>query len=405
MACSICCETYNKQVHKKSECSFCELETCRQCVQQYLLSITTDPHCMGCKHEWNREYVDNVCTKTFRNITLKKHREDILLGREKCLIPETQPLVVREKNMRKLTKEIELLNDSLKDAEYNLHMLRYGGRTTITQEKVKFVRKCPFTECKGFLSTQWKCEVCDNWTCPDCNEIKESHDDNTHVCDPGNVETVKLLKKDSKPCPKCGVIHFRISGCPQMWCPSCHTAYNWNTGRIDTGTIHNPHFFEFQQGGGVIGRNNADIPCGGLPHASEYGSVSMSTEDRKTFVRIHYMIAHLDYVCGRGDNGPQNNDDIRIKYIMNEMTVDKFKFIIQKREKKNEKHRDINNILRMVIDTASDMLRQVVVGELLPEQCLTQIKLLKDYTNNVFKTIQKRYNCKAKYINNNWELN
>jgi hypothetical protein len=73
------------------------------------------------------------------------------------------------------------------------------------------VRKCPVNECRGcdvcvlthkprwrsphhrrFLSTRWKCDVCENFICVDCNEIKK---DDTHVCDADAVETMKLLKK------------------------------------------------------------------------------------------------------------------------------------------------------------------------------------------------------------------
>jgi len=82
-------------------------------------------------------------------------------------------------------------------------------------EKKEFVRKCPVNDCRGFLSTRWKCDVCENYMCVDCNEIKK---DDTHACDPNAVETIKLLKKDTKPCVKCGTMIFKISGCSQMWC-------------------------------------------------------------------------------------------------------------------------------------------------------------------------------------------
>jgi len=52
---------------------------------------------MGCKKAWNREFVDQSCTKVFRNTILKKHRENILFEREKCLFPQTQVLVQRKK--------------------------------------------------------------------------------------------------------------------------------------------------------------------------------------------------------------------------------------------------------------------------------------------------------------------
>jgi len=112
--CGICCEGFNKSNHKKVDCPFCDLEVCRACVQRYLLETSNDPHCMGCKRAWDREVVDEGCTKTFRNKQLKDHRETILMERERCLLPETQPLVERrlhaialEQQVTEVTKQIQ----------------------------------------------------------------------------------------------------------------------------------------------------------------------------------------------------------------------------------------------------------------------------------------------------------
>ena len=132
--CSICCEKFNKSSHAKVTCSFCDFETCRSCVQQYLLSTSNDPHCMNCKNVWGREFIDETCTKTFRNKALKTHRENILLDREKCLMPETQPLVLREKRIRETEKVLKEARISLYDQqqtvrnlEDSLNTLRNGG--------------------------------------------------------------------------------------------------------------------------------------------------------------------------------------------------------------------------------------------------------------------------------------
>jgi len=54
---------------------------------------------MQCKNAWNREFIDQACTKTFRNNELKKHRENILFEREKCLLPEAQQELVRRREI------------------------------------------------------------------------------------------------------------------------------------------------------------------------------------------------------------------------------------------------------------------------------------------------------------------
>ena len=102
--CDVCCEKLNKINHKKVECPSCDLSSCRSCSQRYILSSFEDPHCMGCKTPWNREFIDSFCTKVFRNKHYKIHRENILFEREKQLMPQTQPEVERILHMRQLRK-------------------------------------------------------------------------------------------------------------------------------------------------------------------------------------------------------------------------------------------------------------------------------------------------------------
>ncbi len=127
-------------------------------------------------------------------------------------------------------------------------------------ERRKFIMKCQVPDCAGFLSTQYKCGVCDKLTCPECLDIKENDD---HVCKQENVESAKLIKKETKPCPTCATRISKIDGCDQMWCVDCKTAFSWNTGQISNTKIHNPHYYEYlRQTQGSVPRDPADIPGG-----------------------------------------------------------------------------------------------------------------------------------------------
>ena len=136
----------------------------------------------------------------------------------------------------------------------------------VEMEKRAFVRACPHDACKGFLSTAWKCGLCENWTCPTCHEVKGPEKDAAHTCDPNNVATAELLARDSRNCPKCAAGIFKINGCDQMWCTQCHTAFSWRTGRVETHMVHNPHYYEYQRAHGTpLPRAVGDVPCGGFP--------------------------------------------------------------------------------------------------------------------------------------------
>jgi hypothetical protein len=422
--CSICCETFNRLVHQKVTCSFCDHSCCKKCVQTYLLNTSNDPHCMQCKNAWNREFVDQSCSKTFRNKELRAHRENILLEREKCLMPETQVFVVHRKRALRIKESITGLTDQIGELtalrqilDNQMARLNAGDDVgEVTATKAAFVRKCPVEDCRGFLSTKWKCEVCDHKICKDCNEIKDDGDgEPPHVCDPGNVETVALLKKDTKPCPSCGTLIFRISGCAQMWCPNCHGAFNWNTGRIEQGIIHNPHYYEFQQRNGTGGRVLGDIPCGGFPNVYEMNEkfnpgrydhrhgpqqpARRVEPYEKMLMACHRMTGHitdyeLRYNYRNIDIVPENRH-LRVSYLMNEISENQLKSTIQKKEKAFEKRRDIANVLRMFADTAGDLFRQFVTSNTDIEDTLYN---LMRYCNTCFEQIHVRYNCVTPFI-------
>ena len=217
MSCNICCDNYNKSNRSKVCCPYCDFDVCRTCCETYILSEST-PKCMkpDCAKEWSRKFLRENFTFVFLNSKYKEHLEDILFDQEKALLPATQPLVEEKIYKKKLMIEIRDIDKIIGDLqrqkkvlEYNLNHVSYKSE----KERSHFVRQCPAANCRGFLSTQWKCGICDQWSCPDCHELKGMNRDCEHKCDPNSVETAKLLAKDSKPCPKCQSMIFKIEGC------------------------------------------------------------------------------------------------------------------------------------------------------------------------------------------------
>jgi len=369
---------------------------------------------------WNREFVDSFCTKYFRNTELRRHRETILFEREKIRMPDTQLEVERIRAMRKMhfiinsqrkrlielhqkhgiyipitnnvpiPEEILQLRDDMEESYRELERLRHGGEIVAGEPPKKFVRKCPMEECKGFMNEDWFCGLCDGHFCEHCNE-KIGED---HTCDPDAVKTMELLKKDTKPCPKCGTMIQKLSGCRQMWCPDCHTAFDWVSGQIETGRIHNPHYMEFKRGR-ISSREHADIPCGGVPTFRELREMQASDD----ILRFANVLGHMDrdLIYRYGDMYDGDNQYLRVAYMLNELEESAFKKELQRRDKQREKFRDITNILRMVIDTGGDLLRQYVLEpDRVDEIVDISLKLI-EYANSVMETIRIRYNCIAPY--------
>ena len=57
---------------------------------------------------------------------------------------------------------------------------------------------CPGDNCKGYLSTQYKCEVCKLFTCPDCFEVIGYSKEEAHVCKEDNLKSAEMIKKETK---------------------------------------------------------------------------------------------------------------------------------------------------------------------------------------------------------------
>ena len=402
--CDVCCEKLNKINHKQVKCPFCDLTSCRTCSQKYILSTFEDPHCMGCKTLWNREFVDSFCTKYFRNTEMKRHRENVLFEREKARMPETQPEVERIIKMRKLRRilrkqkeQLIKLHDGYRTLENPDPEIRHVYRemenvyreleqlrsTTHTGEPIVFTRQCPHEECKGFLNEEWFCGLCDVYYCKECNE-KVTDD---HECDPEVVKTMKLLNKDSKSCPKCGTVIHKTSGCAQMWCITCHTAFNWRTGEIETGRIHNPHFIEFKKKT-MMSREHGDIPCGGTPTFRELRAIQAPNDILQYALTLYRLEQELLYI----DTRPADTLNMRIAYMLNDLSEEDFKMFLQRQEKFREKMRDTLHLFEMMTNTGGDLLRQFTLEMERYAEIVEVLDKLFEYGNEMIGVIRKRYN-------------
>lgn len=445
MECPICAYKYTDKIRNDIECLFCNEKCCKQCVKNYLLSISNDFHCLYCKNTWSTEFLLNNLPQTFICNELKVHRQHILFDRERSLLPITQEAVKVELKKRyreqkrkelvvvrnKLKQELDAINKEINDLDrrtgsYELRSDNYKDQ--------KFIRGCPANECRGYLSTKWICGLCAVKVCSDCHEIEYDE----HVCKPENIESAKLIKKDSKPCPKCASLIFKLSGCNQMFCTSCKVSFDWVTGDICTINIHNPHYFEYLRTHNmdIIPRTNGDEECGGLPNIYTFTANMrsiVSYNQQEIFTNIYRCINHIRFVILRNlpiDNIIINNENLRVQYLLKDIDDAKFKKILQEREKERDKNREIRNIFNMFVNIASDKIREVhkiisetfrnsittnknIVVEIInnkldiTEELLKILKIifeLREYTNNALIDVSKKFKCVISTIDNNYEI-
>jgi hypothetical protein len=434
--CGICCNTFNLKGRKDIGCGYCDYHACSSCIQTYLLNTTIDAHCMNCRKGWNQEFLDAALTKSFMTKDFKKHRENLLFEREKCLLPATQEVLLRDKRIIQLENEQTKLFDELHDIHVSLNIydaarsvkiraridvirrtlaeLRGEGPVSSTSVALtRYLRKCPVDNCKGFLTDEWHCGICEKDICENCNEIKSTD----HVCDPNNVATTELLKKDSKGCPSCGQFIFRISGCPQMWCPGCHVAFNWNTLQIETGHIHNPHFYEFRRNNMTVqNRDPGDIPCGGMPRIDHiayiFGRTHVPVYVRETgsnfqmFLNIHRITTHMRDIHVNRVLLENTNEDLRLRYLTNYIDESTFKKNLIQREKARKKALEYREIYTTFVNISEDLLRQLVIDFTKLPEIKRTFENLREFTNSALLKVRARYNSKAAIdtITSMWDI-
>jgi hypothetical protein len=303
--CVICADTYTSHKRKKIGCGFCSFECCIECVKTYLLTQTALPHCMSCKNQWDDAECDDKLGN-FMHGKYRIHRKFMLFEGERAKIPETMTAVENYLNVNKWSekvrekdKEIEILSvqmSKLRKARHKLiteiEIVKKGGDIKEKDKKV-FIRACPQNDCNGFLSSQWKCAVCKINVCSECYEIKEEEE---HACDENILATAKVLKKDSKACPGCSAMIFKISGCDQMWCTQCHIAFSWKSGKRVNGVVHNPHYYQWaRENGGAVRQPGAAGPCGGLPAFHYYiGKIRNYNNTYSEFLRQSKFFSEMD---------------------------------------------------------------------------------------------------------------
>ena len=435
--CNICCDTYNKSNREKVCCSYCDFPSCRTCCETYILSESI-PKCMNptCAKEWSRKFIRENFTNVFINTKFRGHLETILFDQEKALLPATQPIVEEKIRKEKVRKEMGELDKLIHDLQKQRRALETGLYTqalssTEKKERAEFVRQCPANGCRGFLSSQWKCGICEQWSCPQCHELKGLNKDCEHTCDPNSVETAKLLAKDSKPCPKCQCLIFKISGCDQMWCTQCHTAFSWKTGAIEK-NIHNPHYYEWQRKNGGLARAAGDIECGReLDHRTSDNVQQLIREKHKGLIDVEKTKNRPTYRGGQYDNTQylpivsrlsniirdtihntrvelprfqtdyvQRNQDLRVQYLCNEIDEETFKTLVQRNDKKNRKNTEIAQVLQLANTAVTDIVFRIIYdlrnsdsNKHNLEVMISEFDAVINYCNEILKDVGFVYNC------------
>ena len=473
--CPICCNAFNRSLRRQVDCQYCGYSACAECVGRFLLGSFDDPQCMSpsCAKPWIHEFLTCNMTKTFMQGAFKKHREAVLYGRELGYMPATQLEIERDARLadatRRLAEERAALKvlferrdklaahpatvrdiqagqvlahfmdmrkkaktafSVLKSAKATQKLITNGYRNIKTLKHLiatirhgdddagdtsairrAFVRGCPADGCKGFLSTAWKCGLCNIHVCKECHDIIVTVTAGEHACCPESVATAKLLAKDTRTCPTCASLIFKIDGCDQMFCVQCRTAFSWRSGTVVTGAIHNPHYYEWLRSNGAeVPRQPGDVCAedevppahviNTLMHPLQRSDLAM------TFLQMHRMVQHLRYteMHRYREMRPVDvsaNMDVRKRFMQGEIDEQRLKVILQRREKRRRKDHEYHQVLAMLVQVGGELITRFhrdgggTNAQLHARLIVTlaEFERLRVYANESLRAIGMRYAC------------
>ena len=412
----------------------------------------------ACKKAWSMNFVRKVMTKAFVNGPYKLWRQQQMYDREKALLPASQEaakLVLDRESMEAEIKDVRLQLTALKEEmrvllktkwdelrrenpdvpgstlegrsarlvqsemdelvlqriilEHKEHVLQRNRHQIgappdwepMTVERARFIRRCCDEACKGFLSTQWKCGLCCKRTCSECHVLKADG----HECKADDVETAKLLSADTTPCPSCATPIYKISGCDQMWCTQCNTAFSWTTRLVERGPIHNPHYFEYMRthAGRLPQRNPNDVICG-----RELDENTLRLWSRGIYGQNPTLNCVLDTAQSilhlRHDTLPRyrtdqvrDNEDLRVKFLLDRYTEDQFKAQLYKRQKEADKKSEMYDILFMFVQTATEILFRITEDDHAAlsrgQELMQELNELAAYSSRCMHDVSSTFGC------------
>lgn len=392
--CDICCFDFNKSTRAQIKCQNkdCDIAACKSCVRKYLFTQSNDPHCLGCKIAYDDKFMvmnlnRNWCEKEYKN-----HRKSILLEQQMARMPDTVEAADRFKQLYKYDKQNEAYENQITELRRQLRELKNKKETNLrekngimqnirqgktTTQKRKFIMACPDNECRGYLSSGYKCEICKKFTCPSCLQVigldKNSQD---HKCNENDVKTAEFIKSTTKPCPGCGERIHKIQGCDQMWCTQCHVAFSWRTGIIENGVIHNPHFYEYQRQNAPANQHALLRNCNRMPQMWELNQVllnksygfSKATKIWKAFVKnlfnIHRHFNHLRYVELQKARDKirdlRNLQQDRIHFLIKTISKEELGKIVIKKDKQRKKFTEMIHIYELIDNVGIDLFRWIL---------------------------------------------
>ncbi len=322
-------------------------------------------------------------------------------------------LAVQKRRMREFTRPVNTFGAGAGAAVGGAGAGAGADDAETTERRRRIVMGCPASGCGGFVDTLWKCGMCDTKICKECHIVKTD----THTCNPDDMATATALAAETKPCPKCAAAISKVSGCDQMWCTQCHTTFSWNTGRVETSIVHNPHYFQWMAANGhaipradlpgavcdideltfrAIWRHNSEINtiADPLERSQRRRDLDLITERRRQ--RLDMEAIQLRRVRDRVRDHMAGGwrRELCVKRLSGDITEAEWQISLQRAEKAHHKERAWLQLMEMYAVTSRDILGRIAT-EAAPNftEIVMEHERLHQFTYEQNLAISKAYQC------------
>ena len=438
--CELCCNKVSNNF--LVICPFCSVEICEECFQYSITMELKNPICIYCKNNFSLEFVlENNVTKWCKE-TFIPYFENLCLEKERSYLIDTMPKYKKMVRIRELNKEIkgiisdkslekkvikefkelsnfdehnksylsqkailaEIRNDAnfikLFNSKLNekndkkkklndelISIQGFSNEKKTLEKKTVYICNCPNEKCRGYITDNYNCEICKLEICKLCMVEKNEN----HSCKRDDIESAELIRNSSKPCPKCYVPIFKISGCNQMFCTNCHVVFDWVTLKIDKGNVHNAHYFDWMVNQTNTNVNLDEIACGDIVeiYRNLHFKLSKKINNNWQYYNTVQKIRHI-FDVNRIINGEiienireksikNKFEEYRIQYLDNKISEKLWKSRIAKDTINNEKNKSLIEVFEMYVTVTSDLIRQLAFEKITIDELLKSYEKFYDY--------------------------
>lgn len=389
MICQICCDETSRKV---IPCSACDYSVCRGCCRLLVGGgESSTGKCPQCSRVWGVDELQKRVGVSFWKGAFRRARASFLVLQEGPKLAELMPVAAAVALKREVRKSLSEARADFRRGDMGslqrISSLRQRLRVLNRQKAVSGAFPCSgcgipcglereggWEGVEGSVSSgSVSCSSCSLQHCVRCQQpIGEGE----HVCDTDILASKRWIERECRPCVHCGAPSQRAEGCSTMWCPKCHTFWNWRSGRTlapPRGAMpHNPDHRAWVASHRGSRREIGDIPCGGMPHGLSLAvAVERVLEPIPSYSLLHVLVTienvFESFHTAQGlrvglQKNPSALQALRVARLVGDIPSDEKYGILLERKERDEMYRyEVDSILETWTHGISYILQRFTI--------------------------------------------